>query len=209
MHGLNGDILVWNPITKRRHELSSMGIRVNAETLKQQLALTHQEHFLKFPYHQGIVNGTLPLSIGGGIGQSRVLMLLLRKAHLGRGQRDRVAEGPQGDVREEEHPRHRVGSGRFGFLREGRPLAPGAGPPHDFSRHSGIFPAEFVYNCKYIREIQSPDPPGFLLDRGGREVDRAHSPAAGLVGSARIPAPVRRWRLPVTARGAAIRSPTS
>ena len=83
MHGLNGDILVWNPITKRRHELSSMGVRVNAETLTQQLKLTHQEHFLKFPYHQGIVNGTLPLSIGGGIGQSRVLMLLLRKAHLG------------------------------------------------------------------------------------------------------------------------------
>ncbi|HEX7613699.1 MAG TPA: aspartate--ammonia ligase [Thermoanaerobaculia bacterium] len=83
MHGLNGDILVWNPVTKRRHELSSMGVRVNAETLKKQLELTHQEHFLKFPYHQGIVNGTLPLSIGGGIGQSRVLMLLLRKAHLG------------------------------------------------------------------------------------------------------------------------------
>ncbi len=83
MHGLNGDILVWNPVTKRRHELSSMGIRVNAETLKKQLELTGQLDFLKFPYHQGIVNGTLPLSIGGGIGQSRTLMLLLRKAHLG------------------------------------------------------------------------------------------------------------------------------
>jgi len=83
MHGLNGDILVWNPVTKRRHELSSMGIRVNAETLKKQLELTNQLHFLKFPYHQGIVNGTLPLSIGGGIGQSRTVMLLLRKAHLG------------------------------------------------------------------------------------------------------------------------------
>ena len=83
MHGLNGDILVWNPVTKRRHELSSMGVRVNAETLTKQLELTHQLHFLKYPYHQGIANGTLPLSIGGGIGQSRVLMLLLRKAHLG------------------------------------------------------------------------------------------------------------------------------
>jgi aspartate--ammonia ligase len=83
MHGLNGDILVWNPVTKRRHELSSMGIRVNAETLVKQLELTSQLHFLKFPYHQGIVNGTLPLSIGGGIGQSRTVMLLLRKAHLG------------------------------------------------------------------------------------------------------------------------------
>ena len=83
MHGLNGDILVWNPVTKRRHELSSMGIRVNAETLKKQLEMTNQLHFLKFPYHQGIVNGTLPLSIGGGIGQSRTLMYLLRTAHLG------------------------------------------------------------------------------------------------------------------------------
>jgi len=83
MHGLNGDILVWNPVTKRRHELSSMGIRVNAETLKKQLEMTNQMQFLKFPYHQGIVNGTLPLSIGGGIGQSRTLMYLLRTAHLG------------------------------------------------------------------------------------------------------------------------------
>jgi aspartate--ammonia ligase len=83
VHGLNGDILVWNPVTKRRHELSSMGIRVNAETLKQQLQLTGQMDFLKYPYHQAIVNDEIPLSIGGGIGQSRTLMLLLRKAHLG------------------------------------------------------------------------------------------------------------------------------
>ena len=83
MHGLNGDILVWNPVTRRRHELSSMGIRVNADTLRQQLERTGQLDFLKFPYHRGIVNGELPLSIGGGIGQSRTLMLLLRKAHLG------------------------------------------------------------------------------------------------------------------------------
>ena len=83
MHGLNGDILVWNPVTRRRHELSSMGVRVNAETLVQQLELTKQLDFLKFPYHQGIVNGVLPQSIGGGIGQSRTLMYLLRKAHLG------------------------------------------------------------------------------------------------------------------------------
>ena len=83
MHGLNGDILVWNHVTRRRHELTSMGIRVNAETLRQQLELTGQLDFLKYPYHRDIVNGTLPLSIGGGIGQSRTLMLLLRKAHLG------------------------------------------------------------------------------------------------------------------------------
>jgi aspartate--ammonia ligase len=83
MHGLNGDILVWNPVTKRRHELSSMGIRVDAETLRKQLELTGQLDFLRYPYHQGIVSGALPLSIGGGIGQSRTVMSLLKKAHLG------------------------------------------------------------------------------------------------------------------------------
>ena len=83
MHGLNGDILVWNPVTKRRHELTSMGIRVNAETLKIQLEMSGQLDLLSTPYHRGIVDGTLPLSIGGGIGQSRTYMLLLKKAHLG------------------------------------------------------------------------------------------------------------------------------
>jgi aspartate--ammonia ligase len=82
-HGLNGDILVWNHVTQRRHELSSMGIRVNAETLRRQLEMSNLLDNLKFPYHQGIINNELPLSIGGGIGQSRTLMLLLRKAHLG------------------------------------------------------------------------------------------------------------------------------
>ncbi len=82
-HGLNGDILVWNSVTKRRHELSSMGIRVNAETLRRQLEMSNLLGNLQFPYHQAIINNELPLSIGGGIGQSRTLMLLLRKAHLG------------------------------------------------------------------------------------------------------------------------------
>jgi aspartate--ammonia ligase len=82
-HGLNGDILVWNHVTKRRHELTSMGIRVTKETLRKQLELSHQLDFLKLPYHQAILNDQIPLSIGGGIGQSRTLMLLLRKAHLG------------------------------------------------------------------------------------------------------------------------------
>jgi aspartate--ammonia ligase len=83
MHGLNGDILVWNHVTKRRHELTSMGIRVTKETLKKQLEITGQTDFLKLPYHQAILNDKIPLSIGGGIGQSRTTMLLLRKAHLG------------------------------------------------------------------------------------------------------------------------------
>jgi aspartate--ammonia ligase len=83
MHGLNGDILVWNSVTKRRHELTSMGIRVTPETLKKQLELSGQLDFLKLPYHQAIINNEIPLSIGGGIGQSRTFMLILKKAHIG------------------------------------------------------------------------------------------------------------------------------
>jgi aspartate--ammonia ligase len=82
-HGLNGDILVWNHVTKRRHELTSMGVRVTPETLKQQLEMSGQMDFLNMPYHQAILNNDIPLSIGGGIGQSRTYMLLLKKAHLG------------------------------------------------------------------------------------------------------------------------------
>ncbi len=83
MHGLNGDILVWNPVTKRRHELTSMGIRVTKDTLKQQLELTGQMDFMDRPYHQAIMNDEIPLSIGGGIGQARTYMYFLRTAHLG------------------------------------------------------------------------------------------------------------------------------
>lgn len=82
-HGINGDILVWNHLTKRRHELSSMGIRVNAETLREQLKLSNQLDLVSTPYHKAVLNNEVPLSIGGGIGQSRLQMLLLRKAHLG------------------------------------------------------------------------------------------------------------------------------
>ncbi|MBN2318241.1 MAG: aspartate--ammonia ligase [Acidobacteria bacterium] len=82
-HGLNGDILVWNPVTKRRHELSSMGIRVTKDSMKVQLKMAGQEDFLKLPYHQAILNDEIPLSIGGGIGQSRTYMYLLRTAHIG------------------------------------------------------------------------------------------------------------------------------
>jgi aspartate--ammonia ligase len=83
MHGLNGDILVWNPVTRRRHELTSMGIRVTKDTLRKQLEITNQLDFLKLPYHQAIMNDQIPLSIGGGIGQSRTYMYILKKAHLG------------------------------------------------------------------------------------------------------------------------------
>jgi len=83
MHGLNGDILVWNPVTNRRHELMSGGIRVDPQTLKQQLEITGQLDWLELPYHKAIVNEEIPLSIGGGIGQERTFMLILQKAHLG------------------------------------------------------------------------------------------------------------------------------
>jgi aspartate--ammonia ligase len=83
MHGLNGDILVWNPVTRRRHELTSMGIRVTKETMKTQLEMSGQLDFLDLPYHQAILNDEIPLSIGGGIGQARTYMYLLRTAHLG------------------------------------------------------------------------------------------------------------------------------
>ena len=83
IHGLNGDILVWNPVTKRRHELTSMGVRVTKETLVKQMEMAGLQEDLKLPYHQAILNDDIPLSIGGGIGQARTYMYLLRTAHIG------------------------------------------------------------------------------------------------------------------------------
>ena len=81
--GLNGDILVWYPILNCSFELSSMGIRVDKESLLRQLKIEGKESREKLYFHQRLLNGTLPLSIGGGIGQSRLCMLLLHKAHVG------------------------------------------------------------------------------------------------------------------------------
>ena len=83
MHGINGDILVWNPVTQRRHELTSMGIRVTKDTLVTQMKMAGLEKDLELPYHQAILNDQIPLSVGGGIGQSRTYMYFLRKAHIG------------------------------------------------------------------------------------------------------------------------------
>jgi len=80
---LNGDILVWNPILKRSFELSSMGIRVNKDSLIKQLTLTNNLDRCKLPWHQSLLNGELPQTIGGGIGQSRLCMYYLRKSHIG------------------------------------------------------------------------------------------------------------------------------
>ena len=82
-YGLNGDILLWNSTLHRAVEISSMGIRVNKESLLRQLALCHNEDRDKLFFHQRLLNGMLPLSIGGGIGQSRLCMHLLQKAHIG------------------------------------------------------------------------------------------------------------------------------
>jgi aspartate--ammonia ligase len=83
MHGLNGDILVWNPVTRRRHELMSGGIRVTPETLLKQLEICGQLDWLNLPYHRAVVKNEIPLSVGSGIGQSRTQMAILKKAHLG------------------------------------------------------------------------------------------------------------------------------
>lgn len=80
---LNGDLLFWCEVLDRPIEISSMGIRVDAESLKAQLREAGCEDRLQFPYHRGIAEGTLPLSIGGGIGQSRLCLLLLEKLHIG------------------------------------------------------------------------------------------------------------------------------
>ena len=82
MHGLNVDILVWNPVTRRHHKLTSMDIRVNKETLVLQLKMAGQKDFMNLPDHQAILNDEVPLSIGGGISHSRAYIYLLRKVHL-------------------------------------------------------------------------------------------------------------------------------
>lgn len=81
--GLNGDILIWYPILNRSFELSSMGIRVDIEALNRQLRLENKEERKELYFHKKLLNGELPLTIGGGIGQSRLCMVLLHKAHIG------------------------------------------------------------------------------------------------------------------------------
>lgn len=80
---LNGDILVYNRVLESAFEISSMGIRVDRESLLSQLKAENAEDRLNFEFHRLLANGTLPLTIGGGIGQSRLCMLLLQKAHIG------------------------------------------------------------------------------------------------------------------------------
>ncbi|PSQ68105.1 MAG: tRNA (adenosine(37)-N6)-threonylcarbamoyltransferase complex ATPase subunit type 1 TsaE [Bacteroidetes bacterium QH_2_67_10] len=81
--GLNGDIIVWDDVRETALELSSMGIRVDAEALAEQMEIVGRDEDDTLPYRERILDGTLPLSVGGGIGQSRVAMFLLKKAHIG------------------------------------------------------------------------------------------------------------------------------
>lgn len=81
--GLNGDILIWYPVLGRSFELSSMGIRVDKDALVRQLQIEGKEERLQLYFHKKLMADELPLSIGGGIGQSRLCMVLLHKAHIG------------------------------------------------------------------------------------------------------------------------------
>ena len=81
--GLNGDLLLWNPVLERAFEVSSMGIRVDESALKKQLKMRAEEWKTDLMYHRMLLDGELPYTIGGGIGQSRLCMFLLRKAHIG------------------------------------------------------------------------------------------------------------------------------
>ena len=80
---LNGDILLWYEPLGIAYEISSMGIRVNKESLLKQLKEKNEEFKLDLPYHQDVINNNLPLTIGGGIGQSRMCMFMLKKVHIG------------------------------------------------------------------------------------------------------------------------------
>lgn len=83
LQGLNGDIILWNPVLESAYEISSMGIRVDKEALSRQLEIAGASERLSLTYHRALMNDELPLSIGGGIGQSRLCMFLLKTAHIG------------------------------------------------------------------------------------------------------------------------------
>ena len=101
--GLNGDILIWYPVLGRSFELSSMGIRVDKESLLRQLKIEGKEEREKLYFHQKLLNDQLPLSIGGGIGQSRLCMVLLHKGHIGEIQASIWPEDMRTECRSEEH----------------------------------------------------------------------------------------------------------
>lgn len=95
--GLNGDILIWNPIREHAFEISSMGIRVDQKALRRQLEIRECTDRQELPWHRSLLEGHLPQTIGGGIGQSRLCMLLLRKRHIGEVQ---VSLWPDDEIKE-------------------------------------------------------------------------------------------------------------
>ncbi|MHC4427953.1 MAG: aspartate--ammonia ligase [Planctomycetota bacterium] len=121
MHGLNGDILVWNPVTKRRHELTSMGIRVNADTLQKQLEMSGQLDSLELPYHQAILSEEVPLSTRAEHPRAGVA---IRSAH----------HAP----RRRRHARPPSGRGRGSSLRTCPDRDAGSPPPHPRARNGGL-----------------------------------------------------------------------
>ena len=125
MHGFNGDILVWNHVTRRRHELSSMGIRVNAETLRQQLGFSGLLDFLEVPLSPSYHQQPGPAEHWRGYRPVAHIDAFAAQGAPGRSQRHRVAEDPERDVREEEHPRPRM-SGPGNTTLGGLPAGQGA-----------------------------------------------------------------------------------
>ena len=97
---LNGDLLFWNDVLGHALEVSSMGIRVDEKSLVEQLEICGKQERTKFDYHKKIIDGVLPLTIGGGIGQSRICMLLLQKAHIGEVQASVWPEQQEKELRE-------------------------------------------------------------------------------------------------------------
>ncbi len=94
---LNGDIILWNDILESAFEISSMGVRVDEEAMDRQLSLAGADERREYAFHKAVLNGELPYSIGGGIGQSRLCMYFLRKAHIGEVQ---VSVWPQEMIKE-------------------------------------------------------------------------------------------------------------
>ena len=104
MMGLNGDILIWYPVLERSFELSSMGIRVDKEALLRQLDIEGENERKELYFHKMLLEGKLPLSVGGGIGQSRLCMVMLHKAHIGEIQASIWPEDMRRECRENNMP---------------------------------------------------------------------------------------------------------
>ena len=104
MMGLNGDILIWYPVLERSFELSSMGIRVDKEALLRQLDIEGENERKELYFHKMLLEGKLPLSVGGGIGQSRLCMVMLHKAHIGEIQPSIWPEDMRKECRENNMP---------------------------------------------------------------------------------------------------------